>query len=78
VDVSIDVTADLADGSLVVVLHRGSAGNDIVFQAGAVGLLDTPKLAHNLWSQADIADFKAALTQRVQPRETILLKIQSS
>jgi len=40
-------------------------------------MFDSQKLARNLWIQEDIADFKAELTQRVQPHETILLKVSS-
>lgn len=66
----------LADGSMAVALiNRGAIGSDVILKAGDIGLLDTPKLARNLWSQEDIADFKTDLTQRVQPHETILLKI---
>jgi len=66
----------LADGSLVVALiNRGSIGNNVTLKAGDVGLLDTPKLARNLWLQKDIADFKTDLVQRVEPHETVLLKI---
>ncbi len=68
----------LADGSLAVALiNRGPTGCDVALKAGDVGLLDTPKLVRNLWTQADSADFKAELTQRVQPHETVLLKITS-
>ena len=67
----------LADGTLVVALiNRGSSGSDISLKAGDVGLLDTPKLVRNLWAEKDFADFKAEISLRVQPHETILLKIQ--
>lgn len=66
----------LVDGSLAVALiNRGSTGSDVTLKAGDIGLLDTPKLARNLWLQKDIADFKTDLVQRVQPHETVLLKI---
>jgi len=39
---------------------------------------DTPKLARNLWTQEDTADFKAELPLRVQPHETLLFKIVSA
>jgi alpha-galactosidase len=66
----------LADGSLAVaLLNRGSTGSDIVLKAGDIGLLDIPKLARNLWAREDVADFTQELTRRVQPHETILLKI---
>jgi alpha-galactosidase len=66
----------LADGSTAVALiNRGSTGSDIVLKAGEAGLLDGPKLARNLWAGEDVADFTEALTRRVQPHETLLLKI---
>lgn len=66
----------LADGSLAVALiNRGSIGNDVTLKAGDVGLLDTPKLARNLWTQTDVGDFKTDLVQRVEPHETVLLKV---
>ena len=68
----------LADGSVAVALvNRGATGNDVTLRAGDVGLLDQPKLARNVWAQEDIAEFKVELTHRVQPHETILLKITS-
>jgi alpha-galactosidase len=68
----------LSDGSLAVALvNRGSAGSDVVLRAGDVGLLDSPKLARDLWAQEDAADFTRELTRRVQPHETILLRIQT-
>lgn len=66
----------LFDGSVAVaLLNRGSVGQDITLKTSDVGLLDTQKLARNLWKQEDIADFKENLIQHVQPHETILLKI---
>jgi alpha-galactosidase len=66
----------LADGSLAVALiNRGSVGADIVLKSGDIGLLDAPKLARNLWTREDVADFTGELTRRVQPHETTLLKI---
>ena len=65
-----------ADGSLAVAqINRGSTGNDVVLKASDIGLLDSPKLARNLWMQEDIADFTQEIARRVQPQETILLKI---
>jgi alpha-galactosidase len=70
-------TKPLADGALAVALiNRGSVGEDIRIRAGELGLLDEPKLARNLWNGEDIADFTKELVQRVQPHETILLKIK--
>ena len=67
----------LADGALAVALiNRGSSGSDILLKAGDIGLLDTPKLVRNLWAEHDIADFMAEISLRVQPHETILLKVQ--
>ncbi len=68
----------LADGALAVALiNRGSTGSDITLKASDIGLLETPRLARNLWAGEDVADFKASLVQRVQPHETVLLKIVS-
>ena len=68
----------LADGSTAVTLiNRGSLGSDVVLKSRDIGLLDAPKLVRNLWAQQDVADFTLEMTQRVQPHESILLKIQS-
>ncbi len=68
----------LSDGSLAVALiNRGAVGADMPVLAKEVGLLDAPKRARNLWTQADAADFGWQLTQRVEPHESILLKITS-
>ncbi|MBN2001874.1 MAG: glycoside hydrolase family 27 protein [Anaerolineae bacterium] len=67
----------LADGSVAVaLLNRGTSGADVTVRAGDIGMLDAPKLAHNLWGQEDIADFKESLTQHIRPHQTILLKVQ--
>ncbi len=69
-------TKRLADASVAVsAINRGSRGEDITLRARDIGLLDTPKLARNLWTGQDIADFKAELPLTVKPRETILLKV---
>jgi alpha-galactosidase len=69
-------TKPLADSATAVaVINRGSRGEDLILKARDIGLLETPKLARNLWSGQDIADFKMEITQRVEPHETILLKI---
>ncbi|HSL43576.1 MAG TPA: glycoside hydrolase family 27 protein [Anaerolineales bacterium] len=66
----------LADGSLAVsVINRGSRPEDVTVKARDIGLFDTLKLARNLWTRQDIADFKTELVQRVQPHETVLLKV---
>lgn len=68
----------LSDGSTAVALiNRGSSGGDVTLKAGDVGLLDEPKLVRDLWTQEDTADFRAELTWRVQPHQTILLKVTS-
>jgi alpha-galactosidase len=69
----------LSDGSLAVALiNRGSTGNDILLKAGEIGLLETPKLVRDLWAGEDAAEFTVELTRRVQPHETVLLKIAQS
>jgi len=66
----------LQDGSVAVALiNRGSSGSDMTLRASDIGMLDTPKLARNLWTQQDIADFTQALTHHVQPHSTVLLKV---
>jgi alpha-galactosidase len=71
-------TKRLADESVAVsVINRGSRPEDVSVRARDIGLLDTPKLARNLWAQEDVADFTTELTQRVQAHETVLLKISS-
>lgn len=67
----------LADGSVAVALiNRGASGADITLRSSDIGLRDTPKLARNLWAQADVAEFTVELTQRVQPHETLLLRVR--
>jgi alpha-galactosidase len=69
----------LSDGSMAVaLLNRGSTGGDITVRASDIGLLDEPKLARDLWLQEDVADFTLELTRRVQPHETVLLKVKRS
>jgi alpha-galactosidase len=71
-------TKRLADESVAVsVINRGSRPEDVTVRARDIGLLDTPKLARNLWEQEDVANFTTELTQRVQAHETVLLKISS-
>jgi alpha-galactosidase len=66
----------LSDRSMAVALiNRGSIGSDVTLKARDVGLPETPKLARDVWAQKDIADFTTDLTRRVQPHETVLLKI---
>jgi alpha-galactosidase len=68
----------LSDGALAVALiNRGSSGSDILLKAGDIGLLDASKLVRNLWAGQELADFKAEISLRVQPHETILLKVQA-
>ncbi len=62
-------------GTAVSVTNRGSAAQDLSLRARDIGLLDTPKLARDLWIGQDIADFKTELPLTVKPHETILLKI---
>jgi len=71
-------TRRLADsGTAVSVINRGSRGEDVTVRARDLGLLEAPKLARNLWTQQDAADFKTELSLRVEPHETILLKVSS-
>lgn len=68
----------LTDGSVAIaVINRGSRPEDVTVRARDIGLFDTPKLVRNLWTQQDTADFKTELVQRVQPHETVLLKVIS-
>jgi alpha-galactosidase len=62
-------------GTAIALLNRGSSGQDITLKAGDIGLLDHPKLVRDLWVQEDTADFTTQLTRRVEPHQTILLKI---
>ena len=69
-------TKRLADSAVAVaVINRGSRPEDVTVRARDIGMFDTPKLARNLWTQQDIADFKTELVQRVNPHETVLLKV---
>jgi alpha-galactosidase len=65
------------NGTTVSVTNRGSTAQDISLRARDIGLLDTPKLARNVWTQEDIADFKTELPLTINPHETILLKVTS-
>ncbi len=66
----------LADGSVAAALvNRGAYGEDVTLRASDIGLLDAPKLARDLWSGRDVADFTVEMKLRVQPHETLLLKI---
>jgi alpha-galactosidase len=66
----------LADGSVVVALiNRSATGQDMVMRASEIGVLDTPKSAWDLWAGAEVGEFTVEFNQRVQPHETILLKI---
>ncbi|HLO15174.1 MAG TPA: hypothetical protein VK206_10120, partial [Anaerolineales bacterium] len=72
-------TKRLADQSVAVaVINRGSRPEDVTVKARDIGMFDAPKLARNLWTQQDSADFKTELIQRVQPHETVLWKITAS
>ena len=72
-------TRRLADKSLAVsVINRGSHTEEFTVKARDIGMLDAPKLAHNLWAGQDIAEFKVDLPLIVAAHQTILLKITSS
>ncbi|HXQ33213.1 MAG TPA: hypothetical protein VN843_04250, partial [Anaerolineales bacterium] len=69
-------TKRLADSSLAVaVINRGSRSQSVTVKARDIGMFDSPKLARNLWTEQDIADFKVELPLNVAAHETILLKI---
>jgi hypothetical protein len=55
----------------VALINRGSTGDDVVLKSSDIALLDSPKIARNLWAQEDVADFNQELILRVQPHETI-------
>jgi alpha-galactosidase len=66
----------LADGSAAVALvNRGSEGEDFRVKAGDISMLDEPKLVRDLWKGEDVADFNEETVQRIQPHETLLMKI---
>ena len=69
-------TKRLADESTAVaVINRGSRSEEIHVRACDIGLLDTPKLARDLWVGLDIANFKTELPLQVAAHQTILLKV---
>ena len=66
----------LSDGSLAVALiNRGNAGRDVSVTAKDIGMLDAPKHVRDLWANADKAEFGWDMTHRVEPHQTVLLKI---
>jgi alpha-galactosidase len=69
----------LSDGAVAVALvNRGSRAGEITVKAGEVGLLDESKIARDLWTQQDIVDIKETLTQRLEPHQTVLLRVTGS
>ena len=69
-------TKPLADKSVAVaVINRGSRTETIPVKARDIGMLDTSKLARNLWAGEDIADFKMELPVTAAAHQTILLKV---
>ena len=67
----------MISSSALALINRGSSGNDVAVRASVIGLLDRRQSVRNLWKQEDQGDFSGELTRRVQPHETILLKITS-
>ena len=68
----------LADRSVAVaVINRGSRTEELPVKARDIGMLDTPKLARDLWLGEDIADFKVDLPVTVAAHQTILLKVSA-
>lgn len=66
----------LADGSTAVALvNRGSSGAEVILRAGEIGMRDLPKIARDLWAGRDEGELTSELARRVQPHETILLKV---
>jgi hypothetical protein len=59
----------------VAVINRGSHTEDITVKARDIGMLDTSKLARDLWLGQDTADFKVELPVTVAAHQTILLKV---
>jgi alpha-galactosidase len=69
----------LVDGSVAVALiNRGTIGDEISLKASDIGLLDSRKLVRDLWKQTDIADFEWESKHRVEPHQTLLLKVTPS
>ena len=67
----------LADGSVAVALiNRGAIGKEISVKASDIGLLDAPKSVRNLWKQEDLPSFTWDMSLRVEPHETILLRVK--
>jgi len=67
----------LADGNTAMMLiNRGYSGETVSVKAGDLGLLDEPKIARNLWTGEDQADFNWDISLRVQPHQTLLYKIE--
>jgi alpha-galactosidase len=66
----------LLDGSMALALrNRTSSAADIAVRAGELGLLDSYKgRVRDLWKRED-GDFSSPLSRRVQPHDTVLLKI---
>jgi alpha-galactosidase len=69
-------TKPLAGKSVAVaVINRGSRTEEVTVKARHIGMLDSPKLARDLWLGEDIADFKVDLPVRVAAHQTIFLKV---
>ena len=67
----------LSDGSIAVaIFNRDSTGADITVKSSDIGLLDTPKVAKDLWLRKEVGEFTDKLILRVQPHESILLKVR--
>jgi len=63
------------EAAAVAVINRGSRTEGVTVKARDIGMLDTPKLARNLWAGEDIADFKMELPVTAAAHQTILLKV---
>ncbi len=66
----------LADGSVAVaLLNRGSFGADVPVRARDLGLLDATKTVRDLWKQEGVDSFEWEMKRRVEPHQTVLLKV---
>lgn len=65
-----------SDGSAIVALfNRGSQGADINLRASDIGLKDGAKAVRDLWARADAGELGESRRFRVQPHDSLLLKV---
>jgi alpha-galactosidase len=64
------------DGSHIVALfNRGSQGADIELRASDIGLKDDAKALRDLWAQAEAGELGESRRFRLQPHDSLLLKV---